>query len=314
MKTRREFLTAASGAAVASAVIGCADKMKHVTGNVCSDEGWIDAHVHIWTPDTDRYPLAEGYSKDNMNPASFSPEELFAECRPHGVHRIVLIQPSFYRFDNSFMLDEMNKHPGVFGCVAVVDENAANVSATMTGLAAQKVRGFRLFAKRENAEGWLESAGMREMWKTGADERLSMCCLANPDALPAIQRMCESFPKTPVVIDHFSRIGISGSIGQSDLDNLLRLAEFDTVHVKISAFYTLGKKAPPYDDLAPMIRQLRDTYGAERLMWATDSPYQVVNGHTYEASIALIRDRPKFLTDEDKEWLLRKTAENVFFN
>ena len=49
-------------------------------------------------------------------------------------------------------------------------------------------------------------------------------------------------------------------------------------------------------------------------MWATDSPYQVVNGHTYEASIALIRDRPKFLTDEDKEWLLRKTAENVFFN
>jgi predicted TIM-barrel fold metal-dependent hydrolase len=63
-----------------------------------------------------------------------------------------------------------------------------------------------------------------------------------------------------------------------------------------------------------MIRRLRDTYGANRLMWATDCPYQVGEGHTYADSIALIRDRLDFLSAEDKNWILRGTAEKVFFS
>ena len=35
---------------------------------------YIDAHVHVWTPDTVRYPLAPGYTKENMKPASFTAE------------------------------------------------------------------------------------------------------------------------------------------------------------------------------------------------------------------------------------------------
>ncbi len=69
----------------------------------------IDAHVHVWTPDTEKFLLAEGYEKTAMKPTSFTPEELFAQCRPHGVERIVLIQMSFYRFDNSYMLQAMRE-------------------------------------------------------------------------------------------------------------------------------------------------------------------------------------------------------------
>ena len=76
-------------------------------------KGTIDAHVHVWTPDTQKYPLAPGYKKENMQPPSFTPEELFAHCKPEGVERIVLIQMSFYGFDNSYMLDAMRTHPGV---------------------------------------------------------------------------------------------------------------------------------------------------------------------------------------------------------
>jgi len=31
---------------------------------------YIDAHVHVWTPDTDHYPLARGFNKADMKPAS----------------------------------------------------------------------------------------------------------------------------------------------------------------------------------------------------------------------------------------------------
>ena len=47
-------------------------------------------------------------------------------------------------------------------------------------------------------------------------------------------------------------------------------------------------------------------------MWASDCPFQVVD-HTYEDSIGLIRDRLDFLSAEDKELILRKTAEDFFF-
>jgi predicted TIM-barrel fold metal-dependent hydrolase len=62
-----------------------------------------------------------------------------------------------------------------------------------------------------------------------------------------------------------------------------------------------------------MIGRVLDAFGPERCMWASDSPYQVQPPHTYAASIALIRDQLSGLSAGDKEWVLRKTAERVFF-
>jgi predicted TIM-barrel fold metal-dependent hydrolase len=65
--------------------------------------------------------------------------------------------------------------------------------------------------------------------------------------------------------------------------------------------------------LAPFIKQVYDAFGAERMMWATDSPFQVVAPHTYGASIELVQEGLDFLSDTDKEHILRQTAERVFF-
>ncbi|OYV87305.1 MAG: hypothetical protein B7Z73_10320 [Planctomycetia bacterium 21-64-5] len=141
-----------------------------------------------------------------------------------------------------------------------------------------------------------------------------MCHLVNPDALAAIDANCAKFPDTPVVIDHFARIGVDGQIRASDVAALCRLARHPHTFVKVSAFYALGAKKAPYLDLLPMIRKLLDAFGPERLMWATDCPYQVQQGHTYADSIALVRDRLEGLSDGDRQWLLRRTAEKVFFS
>jgi len=74
------------------------------------------------------------------------------------------------------------------------------------------------------ADRWLDATGMKAMWEAGAKERQAMCCLVNPDALPAIDRMCERHPETPLVIDHFARIGVDGQIRDLDVAQLCRLA------------------------------------------------------------------------------------------
>lgn len=276
--------------------------------------GAIDAHVHVWTPDTKKYPLDPNYTVDDMRPPSFTPEELFAHCRPSGVDRIVLIQMSFYNFDNRYMLDMIAKHRGVFSGVGIVDHQAADVAAKMKQLAKQGVRGFRLHARGNAAQQWVNDPGMATVWKTARDEGLAVCPLINPRDLPYVDTLCERYPGTQVVVDHFARVGITGKIVPDELEALCRLARFQDVHVKTSAFYALGRKQPPYLDLEPMIRRVVSAFGPERLMWASDCPYQVQGKHNYESSIALIRDRIDFLSAGDKEWLLRKTAEKVFFS
>lgn len=301
---RRDFLAATAVASTASIALG----------EDASPIRPIDAHVHVWTPDTEKYPLADGYEKQSMKPASFTPAELFAECKPLDVQRIVLIQMSFYGFDNRYMIEMMERHPGVFGGVAIVDETKPNVEQRMSRLAQKGVRGFRLYANEKNTSKWMSDDGIKRMWRAGAEQNLAMCLLADPESLPAIHKQCAKYPDTKVVIDHFARIGMSGEVDQKQLDQLLALSKFDNVFVKTSAFYALGKKQPPHLELIPMVRQLRDAYGADRLMWASDCPFQLENGNSYRASIELIRDKIDFLSAAEKRSILETTAERLFFS
>jgi len=275
--------------------------------------GAIDAHVHVWTPDTAKYPLAAGYRRDEMKPASFTPEELWKLARPCGVSRVVLVQMSFYGFDNSYMLDSIRESQGAFAGIAVIDDSQASPQDEMRRLKPLGVRGFRIYPRNLPADRWLESNGLTAMWEAGAKEGQAMCCLVNPDALPAIDRMCEKHPETPLVVDHFARIGVDGQMRDADIEKLCRLARHSRAYVKVSAYYALGKKKSPYTDLSPMIRRLYDAFGPERLMWATDCPYQVQSGHKYCDSIDLIRKHLDFLKSEDRQWILRGTAEKLFF-
>jgi len=273
---------------------------------------YIDAHSHIWTPDTGHYPLAAGFRRANMDPPSFTIQELLDRAKPAGVNRVVLIQMSFYGYDNRYMLDAIKMFPGTFSGVAVIDQNALHPETEMLELKRQGVRGFRIYPKDTGVERWLDGEGLQGMFRTGAKENLNMCCLIDPNALPALSKACEKFPDTPVVIDHLCRIGVSGKVNAAEVKALCDMARRKNVTVKVSAFYALGNKKPPYLDLAPMIRQVYDAFGPERLMWATDCPFQVVD-HTYQQSIDLVLHGLDFLKADDKEWILRKTAERVFF-
>lgn len=297
--TRREVL---AGLAVA-------------TGAVAAEKGpgYIDAHVHVWTPDTGRFPHDRQYVGLEYKPESFTPAQLLAIAKPSGVARIVLIQMSFYGTDNTYLLDALKRFPGVFSGVGILDSQRPGVREAMVRLRGLGIRGYRVSPGKETAT-WLDSAGMQAMWRCGAEKRIAMCPLMGPDAIPSVDRMCAKFPETPVVIDHMARIGTDGEFRPADVRALCGLAKHRRVHVKLSAFYALGKKQYPYTDLSPTIRALYEAYGPKRLMWASDSPFQVEAPHTYAGSIELVRDRLEFLSGEDREWILGKTAEQVFFN
>ena len=290
---------------------------------------FIDAHVHVWTDDTLHYPLGAGWRPEKMQPRRFTPEDLFAHCRPCGVERINLIQMSYYyprelgrpgeaggRFDNDYMLDMIGVHPRVFVGTAVIDPLSRSPDVQMRELARRQVRAFRISPRlsRQPPAAWLRPNGYTRMFAAGARYNLAMSCLIDPDALPELDRMCRAYPDTPVIIDHLCRIGADGTIRAADVDALCAMARHGRVMVKVGAFYALGRKQAPYLDLAPLIERVVGAFGPSRCMWESDSPFQVSNGHRYADGIDLVRTRLAFLSEGDRDRLLRRTAEEFFFS
>src|SRR5262245_63844246 len=157
---------------------------------------YIDAHVHVWTPDTDHYPLAKGWKKEDMKPPSFTPEEFFKHAKHAGVTRANLIQMSFYYptgefsgkvngFDNKYMLDMIALYKDVFVGTAVIDPLADKPDALMTELAKKRVRAFRVYpglgrgTKPNTASGkdWLKAEGYEKMFAAGAKTDQAISCL-----------------------------------------------------------------------------------------------------------------------------------------
>ncbi len=273
--------------------------------------GYTDAHVHVWTDDLASYPLAPGYTADQMKPPAFTPDELLAHCQPSGVERIVLVQMSFYGTDNRYLLDTVSHYPGVFGGIAVIDPAGPQVEAEMNQLGERGVRGFRIQPARRPAGQWLTD-GHERMFAHASRTGQALCCLIDPDALPALAAMARRYPEAPVVIDHLCRIGAGGQVAEAEVEALCNLAIYPQIKVKVSAFYALGRGRPPYHDLLPMVREVYRAYGPRRLMWATDCPYQVMEA-SYEASLALLRDSFPEADDEARQWLLELTANETFF-
>ena len=308
---RRSFVGGIVGTAAVIATAPVENALLYANDD--NPKGWIDAHVHVWHPDTKKYPLGSSFSTTDMQPPSFTADQLFSHCRPSNVKRIVLIQMNFYEYDHKYMLEAMTTHPGTFSGVALIDYRSTDVIAKVDELGKKGMRGFRIHSQGD-AQDWVTAPGMQTLWKRAGELGLAVCPLINPEDIQYVDAMCEKYPDTTVIVDHFARIGVSGNIDSKHLDALCLISRFPKTYVKTSAFYALGKKKAPYLDLVPMIKKVYEHFGAERLMWASDCPFQVEGGHNYEDSIALIRDRIDFLSDQDKQWILSGTAEKLFFS
>lgn len=90
---------------------------------------------------------------------------------------------------------------------------------------------------------------------------------------------------------------------------LLRLARFPQVYVKASAFFRVSKQAPPYQDAAPALRRLLDTFGAQRCMWGTDAPW--VNEQCGYSAAWELAEAWGTVREDEMGWLMGGTVDSL---
>jgi len=292
-RTRRRFLAATAGL---SAGLGAAMTTYRI----------IDPHVHVWKDDP-RYPWA--WETTNPPKTDATPEMLLELMKANGVAKTVIIQVIYYRWDNSHLADVLKQYPEHFQGVARVNpEDAAAPDHLSRLVEGQGFRGVRISPAADERGDWIRGPLMPPLWRRCHELKVPMTVLAPVGRMPDVGRLAGRFPDLTVVIDHMADCPPDQP---EQLKKLLALSRYPKVFVKISHTWSLSRQDYPYRDSQEQVKRLYDVFGPRRLMWGTDWP--MVEKHCgYAKALAVVRDEMKFLSEEDKSWILGRTVERVW--
>jgi predicted TIM-barrel fold metal-dependent hydrolase len=266
----------------------------------------LDPHVHVWKKDP-RYPWA----KETANPPArdATPEMLLELMKANGVARTVIIQVIHYRYDNSYLAGVLKQYPRYFQGVCRVDPLDPAAPDRLSRLTLEQgFRGVRLSPAGNAAGDWIGGPLMPPLWQRCGELKVPMTLLAPITRMPDAGALISRFPDLTVVIDHMADCPVSQP---EALEKLIALARFPKVFVKISHTWSLSRQGYPYLDSQEHVKRLYAAFGPQRLMWATDWPI-VEQTASYAQALSVVRDDMKFLTAEDKHWIMSKTIERVW--
>lgn len=266
----------------------------------------VDSHVHVWKHDP-AFPFAP--EAKNVPPVDRTPEDLLALMKGNGVEKTVIIQVIHYRYDNSYLLSVLKRFPDTFRGVARVDPLSPKAPDDLSKLVEQGFRGVRLSPAADASGDWIEGDLMPPLWKRCEELKVPMTILAPITRMPAIGKLIDRYPDLTLVIDHMADCPVDHP---TELEKLIALKRHDKTFVKISHAWSLSKQKYPWVDTQEMVRRLHHELGPQHLMWATDWPILENSGAHYSQALTWARDTLPFLNDEDKSWILSRTAERVW--
>lgn len=268
----------------------------------------IDSHLHVWSDDASRYPFAEGRSPQ----VEASVELLNREMAEAGVDKGVIVQPINYLYDNRYVAECLKRFPGRFAAVALVNPKAPDAPDQLERLVIEQgFGGMRLHLSREADPTVLADSTQDPLWERVQSLDVCFIVLGNAVELPALEPIIRRFPEVKVVIDHLGRPPADEHAPYPLLGHVLRLAQYPSVFVKVSNMNAISKTEYPHVDTFPIVRKLYDAFGPKRLMWGTDFPF-VLRSCGYRRALELVQTHLDFLSEEDKEWILGRTAQRVW--
>jgi predicted TIM-barrel fold metal-dependent hydrolase len=283
--TRREF--AVLGAAAAgSLALGMSARAAGPLADMPA--GAIDVHNHIVGPQS-KYPM---YEKRTYTPPEASVAQLRALRTQLGVARNVIVQPSFYGFDNSCLVDALKELGNSARGVAVVPLDVSDVE--LKRLAAAGVTGVRLN---------LATFGITDP-KAAADAINSFAPrfvalgwhIQVNTSLPVVDGLAPLIGdvKVPVVLDHIANAEAEKGVNQKGFGALVELVKARNVYVKLSAPYNLSKR-DDWADVTPLAKALIAA-GPDRMLWGTNWPHPGnARGRITAMTPYQVVDNPKLL-------------------
>ena len=269
----------------------------------------IDCQVHAYERNTPENP----WHSFLTGPDEVTGDDMVAAMDAAGVDGALLISPfTIYGYDPSYVLMVQAKYPDRFGLIKPFDPRSETVAQEVeewTSLPG--VVGARVVLSFEEVSE--DDPGISAILEAGARAGIPVNVLCS-GKLPTFREIARRHPNTQLVIDH---VGLPQPFDPpppaepwADLDNVLSLAQFDHVAIKISGACTLSHQPFPYPDIWAPLGRIFEAYGFDRCMWGTDWT-RAVNLLSFEQGVEAFR-----LTDQlsaaERDTLMGGTLQRIY--
>jgi predicted TIM-barrel fold metal-dependent hydrolase len=248
----------------------------------------VEWNTHLFSSDTERYPF---HPRAAYVP---KPEHLFADpladylahMAREGIDRAVVVHPEPYGDDHRLVLDALAREPERLRGTSLFYPKDADAPQKMRELVAQepKIIATRFHAHR-GKELYLDSfadPGVIALWETAAELGLIVELHIGPNYARQVVDLIQSHPDTPVLIDHLAEPHMGSAVEFADV---LDLARFDNVYMKLSGLNHFAQDAPLYESASPFTRWVVDAFGPARMVWGSGTP-KIVDTHLAHLSEA----------------------------
>jgi predicted TIM-barrel fold metal-dependent hydrolase len=265
----------------------------------------VDAQIHVWSPDVSTRPWPAGRTVHAHGPA-LAPEQVLQVMDDAGVARAVLVPPSWIGDDNTDALEAARRWPDRFAVMGRFDPTAPDARARLARWREQPgMLGVRLTFHLPFWSRWLTDGTLDWFW-AAADELALPLMVFVPGRAPAVGPIAERHPRLRLILDHLARpLGPKDDAAFADLDQVLALARYPNVAVKVSALPCYSSEPYPFPGLTKHLRRVYDAFGPRRMLWGTDYSRLPV---PYRDAVRHLKEGVDFLTADDRSWILGRAC------
>ena len=269
----------------------------------------IDSQVHAFERNRPERPWI-GFL---TGPDEVTGGDMVAAMDAVGVDGAVLVSPfSLYRYDPSYILEVYATHPGRFGLIKPFDPRSKTVADEIAEWAGTPgVVGARMMLTAQEFEA--DDPGLNRILDAVAKAGIPVNVMCS-GKLPLFRELARRHPDTRMVVDH---VGLIQPFEPpvppepfGDLANVLSLAAYDNVAIKISGACTLSHQLFPYPDIWEPLGKVFDAFGLDRCMWGTDWT-RAVEFLTYEQGVEAFRVTDR-LSESERSTLMGGTLAKIY--
>lgn len=265
----------------------------------------IDTQVHIWEKHRPGRPWPEPVVPKPGWPDGLSAERMLTEMDAIGVDRTVIVPPIWAGDSNETGLEAAQRYPDRFAVMGRFDPLAPGISGRLKDWLQQPhMLGIRMSLNRPPHSNWLDDGTLDEFWSACEHFGIPVMVFIGR-TVEKLQAVVQAHPGLTLIIDHMGcDLGAKGAQAFSQLDSVLALARHTNVSLKLSMAPRFSEVPYPYHDINPFIWRIYETIGPQRLMWGSD----FTNLSSYEDCLRHVQEGLDFLSEEDRKWILGKTA------
>ena len=266
----------------------------------------VDSHLHCFAgKDDKRFPY---HDKGPYKPdAAATPEHLLKCMDGAGVDFAIVVHPEPYQDDHRYLEHCLAVGKGRLKGTCLFFAGSDKVAERMKELAKKTpLVAARIHAYSPERLPPFGMPELKELWKTAGDLGLAIQIHLEPRYAEGFEPFIKEFKDVKVIIDHLGR-PMQGSPKEHDV--VVKWSRFANTVMKISAVPEMRQY--PHRDVAPIIKQLTEAYGADRLIFGGGFS-ENATGETYRKERERIASFLAHLSKADQAKVLGGTAVNLF--